>query len=326
VTLFLSDQDVRDAIDMEDLVDSIEQALMVEYRGGVDIVPRVNLQVTNGFFRLMPAVIEDMDLMGFKAFSARFPVVRYLIALFRPSTGELDCIIDSAYLTAARTGATTGVATRLMTGADQCREVGVIGSGLEARTNLEGVLAVRAVEKVKVFSPNVTRRELFAQEVRELHGIDVETVDTPEAAADAPCVIAATNTGINGPCAIKGEWLRSDCHVNTIGATTPTLHEADPETFRRAAAIVIDTEHAGAECGDIIAAKEAAAWPSERVSTLIDLLGSSHPSASPAGLTVFKSVGTAVQDLAAAAAVAASARVRGLGNEVDVLLPKVGTR
>jgi ornithine cyclodeaminase/alanine dehydrogenase-like protein (mu-crystallin family) len=260
--------------------------------------------------------------MGLKAFDAKFPEARYLIAVFRPSTGELDCLVDAAYLTAARTGATTGVATRWMTAPDGCREVGVIGSGLEARTNLEAVLAVRDVERVKVFSPNPERRRRFAREVAERLGVEAVATDSARAAADAPCVIAATNTGANGPVALEGAWLRDDAHLNTIGATAPVLREVDAETFARAAAIVVDTEHAAPECGDIIAAERAGTWDERRVTTLAQLVGTEAPLARD-GLTVFKSVGTAVQDLAAAAAVARVARERGLGREMDIVSPKL---
>jgi ornithine cyclodeaminase/alanine dehydrogenase-like protein (mu-crystallin family) len=307
---------------MRVLVDVIEQALDVEARGGVQIVPRINFGIEGGFFRLMPAVIEELDVMGLKAFDAKFPEARYLIAVFRPSTGELDCLVDAAYLTAARTGATTGVATRWMTAPDGCREVGVIGSGLEARTNLEAVLAVRDVERVKVFSPNPERRRRFAREVAERLGVEAVATDSARAAADAPCVIAATNTGANGPVALEGAWLRDDAHLNTIGATAPVLREVDAETFARAAAIVVDTEHAAPECGDIIAAERAGTWDERRVTTLAQLVGTEAPLARD-GLTVFNSVGTAVQDLAAAAAVARVARERGLGREMDIVSPKL---
>jgi alanine dehydrogenase len=322
VTLVLSDAEVQDACDMRVLIDAIEHATEIEARGGVQIVPRINFGIENGFFRLMPAVIEELDVMGLKAFDAKFPEARYLIAVFIPSTGELDCLIDAAYLTAARTGATTGVATRWMTAQDGCLEVGVIGSGLEARTNLEAVLTVRQVERVKIFSPNPERRARFAREVVERFDLDAVAVDSAAEAADAPCVIAATNTGANGPIALHGAWLRDGAHLNTIGATAPVLREVDAATFERAAAIVLDTEHADAECGDIIAAKEARTWDARRVSTLTELVGSGQPSAHE-GLTVFKSVGTAVQDLAAAAAVGRVARERGVGRELDILSPKM---
>jgi ornithine cyclodeaminase/alanine dehydrogenase len=323
VTLLVSDAEVRELVCMDGLVTAIRAALEVEAAGGVQIVPRINFGIEKGFFRVMPVVIEPLDLMGFKAFDAKLREARYLIAVFRPSTGELDSLVDGAYLTAARTGATTGVATQLMTDEDGCLEVGIVGSGLEARTNLDGVRAVREVRSVKIYSPNPERRERFAADVRERLGLAATAVGSPQEAADAPCVIAATNTGFGGPAALSGEWLRDGAHLNTIGATTPSLREADPATFARAAQIVIDTEHAGPECGDIIAAEQAGMWPQARVAVLTDLIGRAASYRRPSGLTVFKSVGTAVQDLVAAAAVAERARAMGVGREVEILEPKL---
>jgi ornithine cyclodeaminase/alanine dehydrogenase len=321
MTLVLSDAEVREACEMPALVAAIERALEIEARGGVQLVPRINFGLANGFFRLMPAVIEELDVMGFKAFDANFPEARYLVAVFRPSTGELDCLLDAAYLTAARTGATTGVATRAMTAPDGCLELGVVGSGLEAETNLAGVLAVREVAHVKVFSPNPERRERFARLVDERFGITAVAVGSAAEALDARCVVAATNTGRNGPIAVEGARLRADAHLNTIGATAPWLREVDADTFARAESIVLDTPHAGAECGDIIAAEEAAVWDESRVTSLAAVVAGGFER--NGGLTVFKSVGTAVQDLAAAAAVAEAARERGLGRELELLGPKV---
>jgi alanine dehydrogenase len=323
MTLLLTDGEVRQVAAMRTIIEAIHDALVIESRGGVQLVPRINFGIREGFLRLMPAVIEELDVMGFKAFDAKFPRARYLIALFRPSTGELDCLIDAAYLTALRTGATTAVATRLMTGPADCHEIGVIGSGLEARTNLEALLAVREVRRVRVYSRDPARRDAFAAEVRERHDIDAIAVGAPQEAAEAPCVLAATNTGFNGPVAVEGTWLGSEAHLNTIGATAPNLREADTETFARASSIVVDTEHAGAECGDIMAAVDAGAWPAERMATLPEIVGLGGGWQRPAGLSVFKSVGTAVQDLAAAAAVARSARDRGVGREIDLLTAKM---
>src|SRR4051794_38432921 len=322
MTLLLSDEDVRQVTSMPAIIDAIQAALVIESRGGVQTVPRINFGLDQGFFRLMPAVIEEMDVMGFKAFDAKYPDARYLIALFRPSTGVLDCLIDAAHLTALRTGATTGIATRAMTQPGDCAHVGVIGSGVEAGANLEGILAVRDVTTVRIYSRDAGRREAFAARVRERHGIDAAAVDSAQEAADAPCVLAATNTGFGGPVALEGAWLQPGAHVNTIGATAPNLREADPETFSRAGAIVLDTEHAGAECGDVIAAEEAGTWPAERVTTLPAVVGSAGGWERPAGLSVFKSVGTAVQDLAAAHATAIAAREQGVGREIEMLSAK----
>jgi ornithine cyclodeaminase/alanine dehydrogenase len=323
MTLLLTDEDVQQVARMPAIIDAIHEALAVEARGGVQTVPRINFGLEQGFLRFMPAVIEELDMMGFKVFDAKFPTARYLIAVFRPSTGELESLVDAAYLTALRTGATTGVATRLMTEPGNCREVGVIGSGLEARTNLEAILAVREVEHVRVYSRSAERRKEFALDVRGRFGIDAAAVESPQAAAEAPCVLAATNTGFNGPVALKGAWLRPDAHLNTIGATAPNLREVDPDTFARASMVVVDTEHASAECGDIMAAETVGVWPPERVMTLPEAVGADGGWNRPSGMSVFKSVGTAVQDLAAARAVTAEALARGVGLEVDLLTPKI---
>ena len=135
-------------------------------------------------------------------------------------------------------------------------------------------------------------------------------------------MIAATNTGFNGPFALDGSWLSDGAHLNTIGGTAKVLFESDPATFERAVQVVLDTEHAPGECGDIIAAQEAGTWHSDRVSTLAELFAPDAGYNRPAGITVFKSVGTAVQDVVAAAAVAAEARVRGIGRELDILEAK----
>ena len=214
---------------MRTIIEAIHDALVIESRGGVQLVPRINFGIREGFLRLMPAVIEELDVMGFKAFDAKFPRARYLIALFRPSTGELDCLIDAAYLTALRTGATTAVATRLMTGPADCHEIGVIGSGLEARTNLEALLAVREVRRVRVYSRDPARRDAFAAEVRERHDIDAIAVGTPQEAAEAPCVLAATNTGFNGPVAVEATWLGSRRTSTRSARRHPTCARPTPK-------------------------------------------------------------------------------------------------
>jgi ornithine cyclodeaminase/alanine dehydrogenase len=272
----------------------------------------------------MPAVIGGaMDVMGVKIFNgSTADGVRYVVALYRASSGELLSLMDASYLTAARTGATTGLATRAMLGRGAAGDVGVIGSGLEARTNLEAVCAVLTVREVRVFSPNPGRREAFAEEMRATLGVDVRAVDSPERAADARVVIVATNTGMStGVVALEGAWLRDDAHVNAIGSTMPALREIDTATFARADTVVLDTEHAKAESGDVMAAIADGAWADEKVSSLPQVLVADGPVRN-GGLSLFKSVGTATQDVVAAAAVHGLAVAAGRGRQVQFLEPK----
>ena len=318
MTLLLDNAEVVSAVDMPAMVDALERAMAVDARGGVASVPRINLPVGDkGFFRVMPAVIEELDVMGLKAFNTSADgTVRYLMGVWSVRSGELLALVDATYLTAVRTGAVTGVAQRAL--ARDHEQVGVIGSGLEARTNLEAICTVSPVRRVKVFSPRRERREEFASEMAARLGIEITPVDSPEEAADAQTVLVATNTGVGrGVIALEGAWLDSAEHVNSIGSTMPALREVDGVTFGRAELIVLDTLHAQAESGDLQAAAAEGHWDDAKVRPLSDVVV--DPPRPAAGLTVFKSVGTALQDVVAAKAVYDVARERGLGREVEFL-------
>jgi ornithine cyclodeaminase/alanine dehydrogenase-like protein (mu-crystallin family) len=318
MTLVLDNAEVVSAVHMPAMIDALEAAMVVDARGGVASIPRINLPVgENGFFRVMPVVVEELDVMGLKAFnSGAGGTVRYLVALWGVKSGQLLALVDATYLTAARTGAVTGVAQRAL--ARGHRYAGVIGSGLEARTNLEAICAVAPIERVKVFSPRPERREQFAAEMSQKLDVEITPVDSPQDAADAQTVLVATNTGAGtGRIALEGRWLESAQHVNTIGSTMSALREVDGEAFGRAGLVVLDTLHAPAESGDLQAAAAEGHWDEARVRWLADLLAGGAPAAE--GLTIFKSVGTGLQDIVAAKAVYDVALARGLGREIEFL-------
>jgi alanine dehydrogenase len=326
MTLILDNQAVRASVDMSRLMDAVEQGIQLEAGGGVQLVPRINFEVGDGgFFRVMPGVVPALGVMGLKAFNTSAAGgVRYVIALWSTASGELLALLDAHYLTAARTGAVTGVAHRAMTERRPHDEVGVIGSGLEARTNLEAICAAGGIRRAKVFSPNAERRSRFAAEMTDRLGIDVLAVSSPEAAADAPSVLVATNTGFgSGVVALEGRWLRDATHVNTIGSTMLTLREVDGATFGRADVVVLDTPHAPSESGDLQAAISEGHWDEAKVRSLAEVVDARANGANGGGaLTVFKSVGTALQDIVAAKQVYEIARERGLGRTVEFLEEK----
>lgn len=324
VTLILNIDDVKRATTIRTLIDSIEQGLREEAQGQVVMPPRLNLAAKSGFFRIMPAVMNGSSLMGFKAFHGGGKAgVRYLIAVYEQESGRLLALMDAHYLTAARTGATTGVATKYLANPD-AKTVGVIGSGLEARTNLQAVCAVRAIEQVKAFSPNPHRRHAFAQWVEAELGIRAMAVDSPEAAvADADIIVVATNTSRSpDPIAFRGIWMRPSVHVNSIGSTMPTLREIDPETFRRADRIVVDSAvQVEEESGDVIAAIKEGKYDKTRLAELKDIVaGQVKGRLDAREITLFKSVGTALQDVMAGFAVYEEAVRQGLGQDVGEFL------
>ena len=324
MTLLLTNKDVEQATDIKAQIDSIEQGLHEEARNAVDLPPRLNLATTSGFFRVMPAVMRDSGLMGYKVFHGSVQHgVRYLIAVYDEKDGRLLSLMDAAYLTATRTGATTGVATKYMA-RPEARTVGVIGSGLEATTNLQAVCAVRPIEAGKVFSPTQVNRERFAGRMSEQLSINLSAVHTPEeAVSGVDIVVVATNTtGVGDLIAYRGKWMEASSHINSIGSTGLQLREIDAETFQRAERIVVDSRvQMEGESGDLKAAMETGTYDRAKVIELKEVVAGRAPGRSgPDEITLFKSVGTAIQDVAAGFAVYKEAVRQGLGQDVGEFL------
>ncbi|MGE3772968.1 MAG: ornithine cyclodeaminase family protein [Gammaproteobacteria bacterium] len=318
--LILDPAAVKAATDMRCMIDFIDEGLREQAQGHVAVPPRMNLETSNGFFRVMPAVMRRRGLMGFKIFNGSVQHgVRYLVGLYDEKSGELLALMDAAWLTGARTGATTGVATRYQAREDSQR-VGVIGSGLEARTNLEAVCAVRPIRTARVFSPTAANRERFAQEMSVKLDIEIEAVTGPERAVrGADIVVIATNTTKqDNAFAYRGEWMERGQHVNSIGSTGGKLREIDPATFANAELVVVDSLHqVEEECGDVLETIARGLWRREKISELTALVTRTVPGRRREDeITLFKSVGTGLQDVVAAFAVYEQARRLGLGHEV----------
>ena len=310
---------------MRRLVEAVEAGVREQATGQVAMPPRLNLPNGRGFFRLMPAVMNSSGIMGFKAFHGSVQDgVRYLIAIYEQASGMLLAMMDAHYLTAARTGATTGVATKYMANPD-IRRVAVIGSGLEARTNLLGVCAVREVERVTVFSPNRERRGAFAQRMGRELKIEVVACASSESCMEGAdiAVVATNTTGKGDGIAFRGAWARAAMHINAIGSTMPKLREIDAESFARAGRIVIDcqTRQIEEESGDVIDALANGRYDRGKVVELQEVVaGRASGRDANDQITLFKSVGTAVQDVAAGYAVYQEARRLGIGSEVPDFL------
>ncbi len=324
MTLLLTNKDVEQATDIKTQIHAIEEGLLEEAHATVDLPPRLNLTTTTGFFRVMPTVMRASGLMGYKVFHGSVQHgVRYLIAVYDEKDGNLLSLMDAAYLTAARTGATTGIATKYMA-PPEAKTVGVLGSGLEARTNLQAVCAVRPIEAGWVFSPTPANRERFATRMSEQLGIRITAVETPEQAVkDVDTVVVATNTtGVDDLIAYRGKWMETGGHVNSIGSTGLQLREVDPETFQRAQRIVVDSRvQMEGESGDLKAAMNAGMYDRAKVTELKEVVaGRSQGRSGSDEITLFKSVGTAIQDVAAGFAVYKEAVRQGLGQDVGEFL------
>lgn len=321
MTLLLGGDDVRATADMARLVDAVEAVLHEEHDGLITMPPRVNVAGDGTVLRLMPAHLARSNLMGYKSFHGSLAKgVRYLIVLIRADDGEILALIDAALLTALRTGATSGVATRYLA-RPGAADVGVIGSGLEAETNLAGVAAVHPIRAVRVFSPNAQRRNAFARRAGESLGVDAATAGSArEAVSGADIVIVATNTGTHGPVAYQGDWIEAGQHLVSVGATSPFLRELDPACFDRADHVVFDAPPAQVfeESGDLMAVTDACRERLRCARVLPDVVARGFDRGAT-DVTLFKSVGTAAQDIAAAKVVYDAAVERGIGRQTGTL-------
>ena len=316
MTLLLRHEDVQAAIGMAEAIDAMEHAFLEEGRGHSVLPQRTNVKAGRGWLRVAPVVLEQSGWMGFKAMNLTpGQGVRYQVHLYRVANGELVSIMDAQHLTTLRTGATSAVATRRLA-RDEATTVGVIGAGAEARAQAEAMHCIGVASSMRVFSRTPANRERLARELTTALGIDVQAVTTGrEAVAGAGVVVAAVKSAET---VLLGEWLEPGVHVNSVGTARRDQREIDPRTFQRSAVVIVDTrEGVFGEAGDAVAASEAGALDEQRIFELSALVTGNAPGRrETSDITLFKSVGTAVQDVAIAARIFEQATTRGLGRDL----------
>jgi len=311
VTLLLTHDVVRSVVGMADAIDAMERAFFEEGQGGALLPQRINMKARGGWLRVGPVALEKSGWMGFKAMNlAPGQGVRYQVHLYRMDTGELVCIMDAQHLTTLRTGATSVVATRRLARPGPA-VVALLGSGVEARAQLYGMQEAGFVKSVRVFSPTQANRRRLVDDFRREYTMDItDTSSAEDAVAGADIVLAAVKS--SEP-VLMGRWLKPGMHVNSVGTARRDQREIDVQTFQRCARIVVDTkEGVFAEAGDAVAALDAI--PPGSVHELSELtIGAVPGRISAAEITLFKSVGTGIQDIALAAVIYQRARERKLG-------------
>lgn len=315
MALLLNHEDVCGSVSMADAIEAMEEAFREQGEGAITQPHRLNLKAGKGWLRIGPAVMERSGWMGFKAMNlAPGQGVRYQVHLYRAADGELVAIMDALHLTTLRTGATSAVATRRLARPEPTT-VGVLGSGVEARAQLEAMHALGLARSTRVYSLTPAHRERFAAESSRAWDIDVVAVSHPRQAVEGCGIVVAAVKSTQT--VLLGEWLEPGTHVNSVGTARPEQREIDPVTFQRSAIVVVDTrEGVLGEAGDAIAAKDVIA--PERIYELSDLVTGRAPSRSRADeVTLFKSVGMALEDIALAARIYKRARERGLGTEIQ---------
>jgi ornithine cyclodeaminase/alanine dehydrogenase len=274
----------------------------------------------HGWLRVLSGVPGDGGLMGAKIIAAAPSArrVSYLIALFDQESAELTALVDGNAITGYRTAATSALAADLLTGPGPLT-VGVLGSGFEARKHLRALAAIRDLAGARVYSPRAESRQRFADELADL-GIPVTCGPAAaDAVSGAHLIICAARSRDETP-VLSGRWLEPGMTVVSVGSTAPEQREIDPEVIARAEVIVADVvAEAVRDTGDFIAARAAGVAADDRVASLAALVSGHAPGRTGTGQVVlYKSVGSAVQDLAVAGMCARAAAAAGLGTRFPV--------
>jgi len=311
--LYLTEADVQQLLTMETALAAVEDALRHCSEGKGVNQPRTRLHAPAGVvLHYMAAGDFAGGYFGMKLYTSTPTGTRFLVPLFRAHSGELVALLEADRLGCLRTGAATGIATKYMARPD-ATHVGIIGTGHQAPTQLEAVAAVRRLERVRAYSRHPERREAFAQAMRAQLGINVQAVETAEKAVrDADIVITVTNA--NQP-VVEGAWLGPGTHLNAVGANSLQRRELDDATVRRAARIVADSkEQALREAGDLSGPFQTDPHYWESIHELHQVVSGAVPGRTHADeVTLFKSTGIALEDVAVAACVYEMAQEQNVG-------------
>ena len=297
--LFLNEEQVRQRLDMADLIPAMEKAL-IDFSNGkvtqpVRSVIKVDAAATTGFLGLMPALTPDgLGLKAVTFFPSNseigIPTHMATIFLVNPQTGTPLAIMDGRLITEMRTAAVSAAATKILAAPDS-KILAILGSGVQARSHIEALRFVRPFEEIRVWSPTKEHAEQFAKEMGAI------AVPAEEAVRSADVVVTVTSSKTP---VLKGSWLKPGCHVNAVGACRPDWRELDDDAMQKSVVFVDSREGALKESGDVILSG------GKIYAELGEVLAGKVPLRANE-TTIFKSLGMAVEDIAAATLVYRSA-------------------
>lgn len=314
MTLFLTEEDVRAALDPPAVIDAVREALGQQAAGRVDVQPRRRVKAPGAVLHTMSASLEYAGLLGWKNYVSTRAGAEFLLAVYRLGESKPAALIQADWLGRLRTGAVTAIAVDRLAGAGPLR-LGVFGCGRQAATLIAAVAAIRPLAQVLVFCRDAERRRSFAEAVSREGGVPTVAADDPRQAAGADVVATITTSGEP---VLERAWLAADALVCAAGANWPHRREIPTEVVAEAACIVCD-DLAGCqlEAGDLLIAEHEGRFAWERAEALSSLAAT--PSLPPGdGLRLFKSVGSALFDVAAAVPLLRRAVERGLGREIGL--------
>lgn len=324
-TMILGQEEVIKLLPMDECLDLMEQTFRQLALSGATVFPRskvvIDPQKILGF---MPAYFPALDKAGIKVTTVypgnsgtRYHVHQGVVLLFETENGSLQAIIDAAEVTTIRTGAASGLATRVLA-RDNAKKLAIIGAGTQGKSHLEAMILVRDIEKVKVFDRESERAEAFARRCLLTYKVPIETSKSvADAVCDADIICIATPA--REP-VLKGEWIPAGAHINSVGFGGPEARELDTDLLRKSKIYVDYLETVLHDCGDLVVPlKDGELEHAAIKGGLGDILDEkTEARTDDHDITLFKSAGVAVQDLSVADYIYKKALSNGAGLSVQI--------
>ena len=298
--LWITDADVERLLSVEEAVPVVEAVLKQQAVGAATNMPRGHAIAGPGLMLAhMTAALHEQGVFGFKVYSIVAGKYKFFVLLYSIETGDLLAVFEANQLGRRRTGAASGVSVKYMAREDSA-EVGILGSGFQADAQLEAICSVRPIERVRVYSRSPENRNDFARRMTRTLGIEVQAVDEPREVVESADILV---TITNSPTPVfSGEWLRPGTHICAVGGANEYVTELDDATIQRADFIAVDSiAQAKIECGELLMPTSRGLLLWEQVSEFWQVVGGEKPGrCGEDDITLFKSLGMAMWDLAAA--------------------------
>ncbi len=315
MAILLRESDVDKIATMGMALEAVEEAFRLQAENKADNSPRRRSRIQHGLLHVMSASLPTLGLAGLKSYTSVEGRTIFHVLLYSAVDGRLMAVIEANRLGQLRTGAAAGIASKYMARADAAR-VGIFGTGFQARSQLAAVCAVRPVKAILAYGRDRVRCEEFCREMSTTLGVSVTPASGPEQAArESDIVITATNS--KEP-VFSGAWLAGGAHVNAIGSNHLSRREIDTETVRRAACVVVDSiEQSKLEAGELATAADEGAfyWEDARELGLV-VVGDFPGREDDSEITLFKSNGIALEDVAFAGKIYQAAQNADLGERL----------
>ena len=325
MALLLNREEVMSVLTMSDCIEAMEGAFS-ELANQTAVLPLRNvIGAPKGISLYMPAYLQDMNALACKVVTVykenptefNLPTIMGTVLLQDPDTGQVTCIMDGSYLTAVRTGAASGLATRYLAREDDGQTTSIYGAGVQAQMQLWAVAEARSISRAMIFDVIPEAAERLASTMGEKLGISIDVAEDPDALLEADIICTATSSPTP---LFDGSRVRTGTHINGIGSHTPNARELDSEIVKRSLFIADSRESCLNEAGDIMIPISDGELTADHIHAELGevVAGTKEGRTSDDQITLFKSNGLAIQDAAAARLVYDKALEAGIGTEVAI--------